>query len=84
MPTEILECLSPQERRFRDEYNEILRDYMTDIDLNLTLVRLIALKYPFGGSQPCPVSNGSILLVTYRTCARFPKRSTLKSWFFKM
>lgn len=40
MPEEILSCLSPQERRFKDDYNEILREYMTEVDLDLTLVRI--------------------------------------------
>lgn len=39
LPEEIASCLSPQEKRFKDDYNQILRQYMSDIGIDLTLVR---------------------------------------------
>ena len=40
MPEEVAVCLSPQEKRFKDDYNELLRQYMNEVDLDLTLVRI--------------------------------------------
>jgi hypothetical protein len=37
MPVQVLDFLSPQEKRFKDDYNEILRQYMNDLELDLTL-----------------------------------------------
>lgn len=46
IPDEIAVCLSQQEKRFKDDYNEVLREYMSDMDIDLTLVRAIHLLKP--------------------------------------
>lgn len=48
LPEEVLPFISPQERRFKEDYNEILREYLLDIDLDLTLVRIKSSPQAFG------------------------------------
>lgn len=58
IPDEVMECLSPQEKQFREDYNVILRTYMKSVNLDLTLVRAIfALLFIFYARSDRPLAD---------------------------